>query len=176
MPRGDDTRERILDAFETLVIDHGERAATISATARQAEVSKGGLLYHFGSKDALVEGLADRLDRFGEQEGQRLAALPDAMEVFLRESVAADQPVDRTYLALLKLGQLPEHGAARAALLRMDEHFVEALSTALGDPDLALLVLRVSDGIYVRTALGGSDAIPSDSVDRVLALLAALPR
>lgn len=176
MTKADATRDRILDAFEHLVIEHGERTATIAATAEQAGVSKGGLLYHFGSKDALVEGLSQRLDNLGRAEEERLARLPDALEVFLRESIAADQPGDRTYLALLKLGQLDEHEAARAALLRLDEHYLAALGTALGDPDLALLVLRVSDGIYVRTALGGRDAVPPDSVDRLLALLATLPR
>lgn len=44
------TPERILDAFQDLVIDSGERAATLNAIAQHASVSKGGLLYHFGSK------------------------------------------------------------------------------------------------------------------------------
>ena len=176
MSKGERTRARVLDAFENLVIEHGERAGTLAATAQEAGVSKGGLLYHFGSKDALVQGLAERLEVFGAAEEERLSALPDALEVFLRESVAANKPFDRTYLALLKLGQLDEHEAAREALLRLDDHFLAALTETLGDPDLALLVLRVSDGIYVRTALGGSDALPADSVDRILALLASLPR
>jgi len=176
MSKGEQTRSRLLDAFEDLVIEHGERAATLAATADQAGVSKGGLLYHFGSKDALVQGLADRLAVFGGAEERRLSSMPDALEVFLRESVAANQPLDRTYLALLKLGQLDEHHVARAALQQLDEHYLAALTEALGDPDLAFLVLRVSDGIYVRTALGGRDALPADSVDRTLALLASVPR
>ena len=35
--------------------------ATMDATARAAGVSKGGLLYHFASKDALEAGLIERL-------------------------------------------------------------------------------------------------------------------
>ena len=53
MSKGDDTRDRILDAFEALVLEHGERAGTLAATAGAAGVSKGGLLYHFGSKAKL---------------------------------------------------------------------------------------------------------------------------
>jgi AcrR family transcriptional regulator len=52
----------VLDAFERLLIDEGERAATMDAAARAAGVSKGGLLYHFASKDALEGALIDRLD------------------------------------------------------------------------------------------------------------------
>ena len=50
-------REKVLDAFEAILIEEGERSATMDATARSAGVSKGGLLYHFGSKDALESGL-----------------------------------------------------------------------------------------------------------------------
>lgn len=174
MGKADDTRDRILDAFERLVLDHGERAGTIAATADAAGVSKGGLLYHFGSKAALVEGLAERLDRFGAEEEARLSDMPDAVAVFLRESVAAEHPIDRTLIALLKLGQLDEHAAARDALTRLDEHYLAALTARLGDHDLALLVVRLSDGIYLRSALGGAGSVPPDEVERVIARLEAL--
>ena len=82
--------------------------------------------------------------------------MPDAVEVFLRESVAAEHPIDRTLVALLKLGQHDEHGTARDALIRLDEHYLTALTASLGDRDLALLVVRLSDGIYLRSAIGGS--------------------
>lgn len=171
-----ETRDRILDAFERLVIERGERAGTLAATAEAAGVSKGGLLYHFGAKAALVEGLTERLDRFGEAEEAKLRAMDDAVAVFIRESVIADQPVDRTLLALLQLGQLEEHAAARDALTRLDDHYLAALEARIGDRELALVIVRLSDGIYLRSALGGSESIPADSVDRVIARLDALIR
>ena len=169
-------RERVLDAFERILIEEGERAATMDAAARAAGVSKGGLLYHFGSKAALVEGLADRLERFGAAEEERLSPMPDAVEVFLRESVAAEHPIDRTLVALLKLGQHDEHGTARDALIRLDEHYLTALTASLGDRDLALLVVRLSDGIYLRSAIGGSRSLTPDSVERVILRLEELLR
>ena len=43
----------------------GPRALTLDAVAAQAGLSKGGLLYHFATKDALVDALVeDWLDRF----------------------------------------------------------------------------------------------------------------
>jgi AcrR family transcriptional regulator len=43
----------------------GPRALTLDAVAAQAGVSKGGLLYHFATKEALVSALVeDWLDRF----------------------------------------------------------------------------------------------------------------
>lgn len=55
--RANNSREQILDAYEHLLVQAGERAATLDAVAAQAKVSKGGLLYHFGSKKALFEAL-----------------------------------------------------------------------------------------------------------------------
>ena len=54
-------RDRVLDAYETLLIETGPGAATLDAVAAAANVSKGGLLYHFASKDALAAGLLARL-------------------------------------------------------------------------------------------------------------------
>ena len=51
------TRDRLLDAAEALLVEAGPRGLTLDAVAAAARVSKGGLLYHFRSKDALVEGL-----------------------------------------------------------------------------------------------------------------------
>ena len=61
----DDTRRRLLDAAAAVVRRDGPRALTLDTVAAQAGLSKGGLLYHFATKDALVEALVeDWLDRF----------------------------------------------------------------------------------------------------------------
>lgn len=54
------TRDRILDAVGSVLLREGGDAVTIAAVAREAGVSKGGLFYHFASKELLVEGLVDR--------------------------------------------------------------------------------------------------------------------
>jgi AcrR family transcriptional regulator len=53
-------RERILDAAEKLVVRDGAGHLTLDAVAQTAGVSKGGLLYHFRTKDALLAGMIDR--------------------------------------------------------------------------------------------------------------------
>ncbi|MEU8731348.1 TetR/AcrR family transcriptional regulator [Streptomyces tendae] len=58
-------RDRILDAVERLLVRGGVDAVRLDAAAAEARVSKGGLLHHFPSKRALVEGVVTRLvDRF----------------------------------------------------------------------------------------------------------------
>lgn len=58
------TRDRILDAALKVIGDAGACRMTLDAVAAAAEVSKGGLLYHFPDKETLLRGLLERhLDR-----------------------------------------------------------------------------------------------------------------
>ena len=68
------TRDRVLDAFETILVASGSRAATLEAVAAHAEVSKGGLLYHFGSKDELIDGMLTRLREQGAADVEKMRA------------------------------------------------------------------------------------------------------
>ena len=54
------SREAILDAAEAVVLADGAAHLTLDAVAERAKVSKGGLLYHFNTKEALLEGMVER--------------------------------------------------------------------------------------------------------------------
>lgn len=66
MPKsGENTRRIILDAANQIVLTQGVEHLTLEATAREAGISKGGLLYHFPSKEALIAGMIQYyLERF----------------------------------------------------------------------------------------------------------------
>src|ERR1051325_79753 len=49
-------RNRMLDAAETVISRQGIADVTLEAVAAEAGMSKGGLLHHFPTKDALGEG------------------------------------------------------------------------------------------------------------------------
>ncbi|WP_451916746.1 TetR/AcrR family transcriptional regulator [Actinomadura keratinilytica] len=50
-----------MDAAEAVLFEQGTQALTLSAVADRAGVSKGGLLYHFPTKEALVTALVRRV-------------------------------------------------------------------------------------------------------------------
>ncbi|OZB98695.1 TetR/AcrR family transcriptional regulator [Paenibacillus sp. XY044] len=52
-------RDAILAAASTIVRSQGVEKLTLDAAAKEAGVSKGGLLYHFPNKDALILGMID---------------------------------------------------------------------------------------------------------------------
>ncbi|MGH8178581.1 MAG: TetR/AcrR family transcriptional regulator [Steroidobacter sp.] len=53
-------RDRILEAAERVVEDVGAARVTLDLVAQAAGISKGGLLYHFPSKESLLGALAQR--------------------------------------------------------------------------------------------------------------------
>jgi len=55
------SRDGMLDAAEAVVVEAGATRLTLDAVAKKAGASKGGVLYHFPSKDALLEALIERL-------------------------------------------------------------------------------------------------------------------
>jgi AcrR family transcriptional regulator len=63
--KGEEQRERILDELETLLIDEGAGVLTMDRVAEAAGLSKGGLIYHFPTKEALLAGFQERVAKVG---------------------------------------------------------------------------------------------------------------
>ncbi|MCG6872516.1 MAG: TetR/AcrR family transcriptional regulator [Gammaproteobacteria bacterium] len=63
MPRdGSQTRTRILDAAEALVLERGYGGMSVERVIRQAGITKGAFFYHFKTKEALARTLLERFD------------------------------------------------------------------------------------------------------------------
>lgn len=65
-------REFILEKAELLVQERGASHLTFDALTEKTGISKGGLLYHFASKEALIMAM---LERYIEAREQRTAAI-----------------------------------------------------------------------------------------------------
>ena len=169
----------ILDAYERAVIENGERAATLEAVAADAGVSKGGLLYHFASKNDLVAGLVERMDELAEADLSALRVAPEGIvRRFIRSSVDVDTTFDHTYIALTRLAQSGLHPEATDALTRVESGWRDLIATEVSDPAVARLVLLVSDGLYYNSALwpGVERGTGTDEVEGVINALDDLIR
>ncbi|MDQ6419383.1 TetR/AcrR family transcriptional regulator [Paenibacillus sp. LHD-117] len=63
--RSNSKRALLLDAASRIVKEEGVGKLTLEAVAKEAGVSKGGLLHHFASKDDLIKGMVEEdTDRF----------------------------------------------------------------------------------------------------------------
>jgi AcrR family transcriptional regulator len=67
-----DAREIILQAAEHVVATRGPGHLTLETAASQAKVSKGGLFYHFRTKEALVEAMLRRTVQHLETEQSKI--------------------------------------------------------------------------------------------------------
>jgi AcrR family transcriptional regulator len=55
------TRDKIIDAAMAVVREQGVAKLTLDEAAKTARLSKGGVLYHFKTKDDLIRGMVERL-------------------------------------------------------------------------------------------------------------------
>lgn len=149
-------RARALDSFARILVSSGERAATLEAVAESAGISKGGLLYHFGSKVALVTGLTDLLRELITGDLAAMSADPDGATAYLlRTSAQFDTEFEGVYIAVVTLAQ-SGHSEAVAVLAEADEAWTGAVTEELGDPAVARAVTLISDGIYAHAAITGA--------------------
>jgi TetR/AcrR family transcriptional repressor of nem operon len=64
------TRERILDAAQALILDHGFGSTTVEAVVGRAGITKGAFFHHFRSKSDLARTL---IDRFAAMDREHMA-------------------------------------------------------------------------------------------------------
>jgi AcrR family transcriptional regulator len=160
------TRDRILDAAEGIVIRDGVARLTLDAAAAEAQLSKGGVLYHFGTRDSLVAAMVERL----------VAAFDDDLD---REAGSdADDGGEqsgrylRAYIrATVRMSRTPEEirqeraGAAILAAMASEPQLLEPLRMAFGrwqqrlvddgvDPVTATVARLAADGLWLAELFG----------------------
>lgn len=180
--RANNSREHILDTYVNLLIHTGERAATLDAVATAAKVSKGGLLYHFSSKKALLEALAERTITLAEEDFETMAQAPEgASAYYINSSIPSNNPFDRALIALSRLAQ-NNNELTQRTLARVQEGWHSLILAELGDEHIARAVLLLGDGMYYNAAFGGAttsaqtaDILTSDraALERALQVLKA---
>lgn len=168
------TRDRLLDAFESLLVSSGSRAATLDAVAAEGEVSKGGLLYHFHSKDDLVEGMLTRLREQGATDVETMRSADSGpVEYYLTTSVNSGSGFDRALIAAARIAQESDSRASEA-LADLREGWFEVLLEHLGDESLARTIQLIGDGLYFDNTTGLSERHALKHVRDVLGRLRVL--
>ncbi|WP_448852873.1 TetR/AcrR family transcriptional regulator [Corynebacterium sp. 335C] len=169
-------RETILDAYAHLVVDGGTKAATLEAVAREAGVSKGGLLYHFPSKAKLAEGLAERLEAMVGDDVADLSSHPQGpTERLLRTSDDTDSAFTLCYDAVCRLAMNGDE-RARTSLRAAHRGWESVLEAEGADPVVARAVVLISDGLSLRSGAGlpyraAGDGGDGDEIAEIIALV-----
>lgn len=148
-------RDALLDAYQSILRETGERSTTLTAVAARAGVSKGGLLYHFGSKEALADGLIARLDALLEEDlAQMRSAADGPSRHYVRTSAWTGGALDTAFVAVAQLAQ-ESHAGAQEAMLRARRQWLELILAEVGEEATAHAILLLGDGLYFDAALHG---------------------
>jgi len=168
-----DTKTRILEAASRVVQKSGVAHMTLEEVAAEAKVSKGGLLYHFSSKEALIKGLVDeyiaQFDQF--LDGHKKDTTPGSFtRAYLESALFFDAAScvgivsaianDTSLLA-------PLHKAYARWQFRLEHDGI--------DPTLATMVRLVADGLWFSFLIG-TPALDEVMVKRILEQLEAETR
>jgi AcrR family transcriptional regulator len=139
------SRNQVLDAAAELVAEVGAKRLTLDAVAARAGISKGGLLYNFPNKEALLQAMVQRfIEEQEERECRALGMLPEGPNRVLRAVIAA------------QLERVPVTCKATHSMLA-------AIADDSPDPDLATILWLATEGLLFQEMLGVS---PFDDAQR----------
>jgi AcrR family transcriptional regulator len=153
------TREAILDAAERVVVHKGVAHTTVEEVAREASISKGGVLHHFPTKksillallETLITRFEERIRSFRDEDPEPAGAFTRA---FLRAATRPETHCVQVFFALS--AAFPDTPAMlelhRAACLRWQSQ----IENDGIDPVQATIVRLATDGLWLARLRGGA--------------------
>ncbi len=173
-----DAHTRILDAAERIVQEKGVPALTLEAAARGAGISKGGLLYHFASKEAMLNGLVVRLAEsirtdFDAVLAAQTGPCPATSAIFAWAFDHPDQVCEEHHRAGAVFLAVFHHDPAMLAPIRaVFAYMRDCLRADALPPGHALAIMAASDGLFFGQLFG----MYEQNEEERLAIRAALGR
>lgn len=156
MARNVNNKEAILDAAEAVVMEMGAAHLSLDVVARKAKVSKGGLMYHFHTKNALLKAMLERLiEKYYADRQQCESSMPESPSRQLKAGVmttlTSNEERDRMGLSILAVA------AANPEMLEPirkahKEHLQWLLSSGMPFEKTAIISLA-SDGLMLLRLL-----------------------
>lgn len=173
------THETILVAAQEILRAQGVRAFTLDKVAKQAGVSKGGLIHHFPSKEALLGAMQDHAFQLVEAQMERmLAEEPAGAGRFLRAYLKCN--LESITLGIPSVFQIvAEMALAEPELFRSKRDFFKQMLAQVEDdgvdPVMGHIIAAASDSVWLQVLFGLTE--PNDPhIQRVHDRLIAMTR
>jgi AcrR family transcriptional regulator len=152
-------RDQLLAAAERIVRRDGVARLTLDAVAVEAGTSKGGLLYHFASRDALITAMVERhAASFSASLEATMAADPQPpgrwTRAYLRASAPPVDPGEGDAAATGLLAAMASNPALADPLREQYAAWREQIAQdGLPEAD-AMIVALAADGLWMADLLG----------------------
>jgi AcrR family transcriptional regulator len=172
-----ETREKLVHAAAQLVVSKGINRVTLEQVALEAGVSKGGLLHHFPTKQALLNSLIKQVGQVFEARLEKYMALEASDQpgrlarAYIRASFEYEADELKLSNAIAKVvSEFPE------LLLELQQEFAQLDQEMQKDglPAVRALVIRLAcDGLWFSELIGVSslqESLREQMRDELLAM------
>lgn len=168
------TKERILEATERLLAEHGFEGVSLRDITGAAEVNVAAVNYHFGSKEKLFEEIQcryiaplneERMKMLGEvTESGRTASVREILEAFMRPFLTAvkrSEMSERLFFKLMGRCVMDRQGGVPDAMVseieRVAGAYTKALMAAIPGMRVETMLWRLhfTFGVMAQTLLHG---------------------
>ncbi|TSD58604.1 TetR/AcrR family transcriptional regulator [Aeromicrobium piscarium] len=151
-------REHILDTGLAIIEREGLTALTFEALAAESGVTKGGLLYHFPSREALIEAIHRHVAEqwsaavraaAGDREVERLDDR-ERVEAYLRSTTEA------TRAELLLMLEAADNRSLHRVWQEVLDRWAPSTDEGTDDAGVRRLIVQLAaDGLWLHAAIGG---------------------
>jgi AcrR family transcriptional regulator len=153
------TRGTILQAACQVIIANGAEAMTLEAVAREAGVSKGGLLYHFPNKEALIVAMIDQLVNLRAamiQKSLQQDDAPDTPARWTRAYIRSFANIDpqRKMLRYSLLAAMLSNPKLLEPVQKVIEDWQKQMEISGLSTERATLIRLALDGLYFAEMFG----------------------
>lgn len=172
------TKKRILDAANKVIAEKGLNCFTLDEVAKEADISKGGLLHHYPSKDKLIKGLIENyIDLLQSRISEREKTLSEASPCNWLMSFIYEQfnqcKLDINTMYGLLAAVASNQDLLNPVLERRKDWFEKI--NECKDPIMALVISFACDGIAFSNLLG-LEVFPEDTKAKLMERLINLSK
>lgn len=150
-------KEKILEAANKLITEKGLHSFTLEEVAKEAGISKGGLLYHYNSKDALMKGLIESgislfEAKVSERERALLSDAPNNWFISYIEEQFSTAKIDTNTMGGI-IAAFALNQELLSPVLDNRKEWLEKINESK-DPILGIIISLACDGIAFSNLLG----------------------
>ncbi len=164
-------RANLLEATAEVLVERGLAGLTLDLVAKRAGVSKGGLIHHFPTKQALLEGLNQEiLAEYEKFIDDNMAADPEPRGRFIRSYI-------RSFFSALKYKNAAKlfnvfvfEMSHNESLQKKCGHWYERIAAKYGERNLSLkgqMIQFAADGLWVEECTGMVSVTPEQRRDLI---------
>ena len=156
------SRDRLLNAASTIVARQGAGNLTIDAVAAQSGMSKGGVLYHFPNKRALLGGMLERLVDQLQGRLTELKSSAGASELTALLQAIFGRTEEERAMSQALLANAAEDPSLLAPAAPVIQEIVDNIVGESADTQLALILWLAAEGLRFMDML---DILPQRTLD-----------